>query len=228
MASHLDLEEQEQLDQLKAFWKRWGNLITWGITLVLAVFAAWNGWNWWQRDQAAKAAAMYDEFDRAVQAAEADKAGHVFADLKERYPRTSYAAQAALLAAKLQFDKGQADTARASLAWAADNAAEDEYRQIARLRLAGLQMDAKQYDEAGKTLDKVNSIDFSALQADRRGDLLILQNKPELARAEYQKAWAAMSDKQDYRRLIEAKLATLGVAAAPDAAASASAKGAGK
>ncbi|MEJ6005485.1 tetratricopeptide repeat protein [Paucibacter sp. AS339] len=228
MASHLDLEEQEQLDQLKAFWKRWGNLITWGITLVLAVFAAWNGWNWWQRDQAAKAAAMYDEFDRAVQAVEADKAGHVFADLKERYPRTSYAAQAALLAAKLQFDKGDADTARASLAWAADNAAEDEYRQIARLRLSALQMDAKQYDEAGKTLDKINSPEFSALLADRRGDLLLLQNKPDLARAEYQKAWAAMSDKQDYRRLIEAKLATLGVAA-PDAAASAvTGKGASK
>ncbi|MFY7865091.1 YfgM family protein [Roseateles sp.] len=228
MASHLDLEEQEQLDQLKSFWKRWGNLITWSITVVLAVFAAWNGWNWWQRDQATKAAAMYDEFDRAAQASEADKAGQVFADLKERYPSTSYAAQAALMAAKVQFDKGQADKARASLAWAADHAAEDEYRQIARLRLAALQMDAKQYDEAGKTLDKINSVEFAALQADRRGDLLILQSKPELARAEYQKAWAAMSDKQDYRRLIEAKLATLGVAP-PDAAASAvPAKGASK
>jgi len=220
MASHLDLEEQEQLDQLKAFWKQWGNLITWGLTLVLAAFAAWQGWNWYQRDQAVKAAAMYDELDRAVQAADADKAGAVSRDLKERFPRTSYAAQGALQTAKLQFDKGQADNARASLSWAADNAAEEEYRDIARLRLAGLQLDAKQYDEAAKTLDGIKSTDFAALVADRRGDLLVLLAKPELAKAEYQKAYAAMDKTLDYRRLIEAKLATLGVAP-PDEAASA-------
>jgi predicted negative regulator of RcsB-dependent stress response len=218
MASHLDLEEQEQLDQLKAFWKQWGNLITWGLTLVLAAFAAWQGWNWYQRDQAAKAAAMYDELDRAAQASDADKVGTAFNDLKERFPRTSYAAQAALQAAKLQFDKGQADKARASLAWAADNASEDEYRELARLRLAGLMLDAKQYDEAAKTLDAVKSPDFAALVADRRGDLAMLQGKPELARAEYQKAFAAMDKTVDYRRLIEAKLASLGVAPAEDAA----------
>ena len=220
MASHLDLEEQEQLDQLKAFWKRWGNLITWSLTLVLAAYAAWTGWGLWQRDQAVKAAAMYDELDRAVQAADADKAGSVFADLKERFPRTSYAAQAALQAAKLQHDKGQLDKANASLGWAAENAAEEAYRDIARLRLAGLQIDAKQYEAAGKSLDAVKSADFTALVADRRGDLLLLQAKPDLARAEYQKAFAAMDSKLEYRRLIEAKLNTLGVAPV-DAAASA-------
>lgn len=227
MATQLNLEEQDQLDQLKAFWKQYGNLITWVVTLVLAGFAAWNGWTWWQRDQAAKAAAMYEELDRAVQVADADKAGRVFGDLKERYPNTSYAAQAAMQAAKLQYDKGQAEAARASLAWAADNAAIDEYRDLARLRLAGLQMEAKQFAEAAKTLDAIKLPDFTALQADRRGDMFVLQAKPELARAEYQKAYAAMSDKQDYRRLIEAKLATLGVASV-DSAASAAAKGAAK
>jgi len=219
MASHLDLEEQEQLDQLKAFWKQWGNLITWGLTLVLAAFASWQGWNWYQRDQAAKAAAMYDELDRAVQVADADKASTIAKDLQERFPRTSYAAQGALQTAKLQFDKGQADAARASLSWVADKASEDEYRELARLRLAGLQMDAKQFDEAAKTLDAVKSLDFAALASDRRGDLFMLQGKPELARAEYQKAYAAMDKTMDYRRLIEAKLATLGVASADDAGA---------
>jgi len=218
MASHLDLEEQEQLDQLKAFWKSWGNLILWVLTLSLAAFAGWNGWNLYQNDQAAKAAAMYDELDRAVQVGDADKAGRVFGDLKERYPRTSYAAQAALQAAHVQFDKGQADAARGSLEWAAGNAAQDEYRDVARLRLAGLQLDAKKYDDAAKTLDAIKSPDFAALQADRRGDLLLLQAKPELARAEYQKAYAALDAKQEYRRLIEAKLMSLGVAPPADAA----------
>lgn len=222
MASHLDLEEQEQLEQLKAFWKRYGNLITWLLTLALAGYAGWNGWNYWQREQAVKASAMFDELDRAAQAGEADKAGQIFADMKERFAGTPYTAQAALLAAKAQADKGQADKARASLAWAAESASETEYRDIARLRLAGLLLDAKQYDEAAKALDGVKSAEFAALVADRRSDLALLQSKPEQAKSEFLKAYAAMDKSLDYRQLVEAKLASLGVAA-PDGAASAAA-----
>lgn len=219
MASHLDLEEQEQLDQLKAFWKSYGNLITSIITLGLLAFAAWNGWNWWQRDQAGKAGAMYEELDRAAQAGDAEKVARVFGDLKERYARTTYAGQGALLAAKLQMDKGQAEPARAALSWAVDNASETEYRDIARLRLAGLQMDAKQFDEAAKTLEGIKGAEFAGLVADRRGDLAVQQNKNDVAKEEFLKAYKSLDKTLDYRRLVEAKLASLGVAA-PDTAAS--------
>lgn len=218
MASHLDLEEQEQLDQLKAFWKRWGNLITWGLTLVLAAYAAWQGWNWYQRDQAAKASAMYEEFDRALQAQDLDKAAVAAADLKSRYPATGFASQAGLQVAKLQLDKDKADDAKASLSWVAEQGAETAYRDLARLRLAGLQLDAKAYDEAAKTLDAVKSPEFAALVADRRGDALLLQDKRDAAKAEYQKALAGLSKTQDYRRVVEAKLATLGVPMVVEAA----------
>lgn len=211
MASHLDLEEQEQLDQLKAFWKRWGNLITWVLTVVLAAFAAWQGWNWYQRDQAAKAAAMYDEFDRAYTAQDLDKAAAAAGDLQARYAGTGYAAQAGLQVAKLQLDKEKADDARKALAWVAEHGSEGPYRDIARLRLAGLQIDAKAFDEAAKTLDAIKSTEFAALVADRRGDALLLQDKRDAAKAEYQKALAGLEKTQDYRRIVEAKLATLGV-----------------
>lgn len=217
MASHLDLEEQEQLDQLKAFWKRWGNLITWVLTAALVAFAAWQGWNWYERDQAAKAAAMYDEFDRAFSAQDLDKAAAAAADLKARYGKTSFAAQAGLQVAKLQLDKDKADDARQSLTWVAEQGGEAAYRDIARLRLAGLQIDAKAYDEAAKTLDAVKSPEFAALVADRRGDALLLQDKRDAAKAEYQKALAGLDKTQDYRRIVEAKLATLGVPTAIDA-----------
>ena len=95
MATHLDLEEQEQLDQLKAFWKQYGNLITWALTIVLAGFAAWNGWNWWQREQAVKAAAMFDELQKAADAGDAAKTAGIFNDLKERFGGTAFAQQAA-------------------------------------------------------------------------------------------------------------------------------------
>jgi predicted negative regulator of RcsB-dependent stress response len=215
MATHLDLEEQEQLDQLKHFWKQYGNLITWVLIAVLGGFAAWNGWNMWQRDQAVKAGALYDEVEKAAQAGEAERAATLFANLKDRYPRTAFTQQAALLVAKAQFDKGQADNAAATLAWVADNAVEAEYKTIARVRLAGVLLDQKKYDEALKQLDGATAKEFEALVADRRGDVLLAHGKKDEAKAAYLKAWQAMDPKIDYRRLIEAKLTALG--AAPEA-----------
>ena len=143
MATSLDLQEQEQIDALKAFWKQYGNLITWALTIVLAGFAAWNGWNWWQRDQAVKAAAMFDELERAAIAGEVTKAGGIFNDMKERFPRTAYAQQGGLVAAKVQFEKGQPDAAVATLGWVAGNATESEYQTVARLRKAEVDERAK-------------------------------------------------------------------------------------
>ncbi|MBI5717288.1 MAG: tetratricopeptide repeat protein [Burkholderiales bacterium] len=216
MATSLDLQEQEQLDAVKAFWNKYGDLITWVLVLVLGGFGAWNGWQWYQRDQGNKAGALFDELDRAATAGDADKAGQAFADLRQRYPGTAYAQQGGLLAAKAQFEKGKADDARASLTWVAEQAKEAEARTVARLRLAALQAEAKQYDEALKTLDAAKAEGFEALVADRRGDVLMLQGKKAEARNAWTVAYAAMSEKVEYRRLIDAKLTALG--AAPGAA----------
>jgi len=222
MATHLDLQEQEQVDALKAFWQQYGNLITWALVAALLVYAGITGWQWWQREQSSQAGAMFDEFDRAVNAGDLDKTARVFTDLKERYPRTAYAQQAGMLAAKVQFDKGKADDARASLNWVLEHAAQDEYKALARLRLAALMLDAKQYDEALKQLDAVPAGPFAALAADRRGDVLLAQGKRDDARAAYQQAFKSMDEKVEYRRLVDAKLTALGAAPAAEAAPAAS------
>jgi predicted negative regulator of RcsB-dependent stress response len=222
MATQLDLQEQEQLDALKAFWNKQGNLITWVLVLVLAAFAGWNGWQWYQRDLATKAGAMFDELDRAARAGDAERSGRIFSDLRARYPSTAFAQQGGLLTARVQFDKGQADAAMATLAWVADNAVEDEMRTVARLRLAALQAEAKQYDDALKTLQAATAAGFEGLAADRRGDVLLAQGKPGEARAAYEAAYRALGERIDYRRLVEAKLTALG--AAPAAAASGAAR----
>jgi len=220
MATHLDLQEQEQVDALKAFWQQYGNLITWALVAALLVYAGINGWQWWQRDQSVKAGAMFDELDRAAQAGDVDKTARVFADLKERYPGTAYAQQAGMLAAKVQFDKNKPDDARASLNWVIEHAADDEYRSLARLRLAGVLLEAKQYDDALKQLDGVSGA-FSALAADRRGDVLLAQGKKDEARTAYQQAYKTMDEKVEYRRLVDAKLTALGASPAAAAASTA-------
>jgi predicted negative regulator of RcsB-dependent stress response len=212
MATHLDLEEQEQLDQLKAFWKRYGNLLTWLLIAVLAAYAAWTGWNWWQRDQAVKSGSMFDQLDKAAQAGDADQAGRIFADMKERFPHTAFTEQGGLIAAKVQLDKGQADAALATLTWVGANAAEPEYQTVAKLRAAGVLLDQKKYDDALKQLDGATAPDFAPLVSDRRGDALLAQGKKDDAKAAYTKAWLAMDSKIEYRRLIDAKLTALGAA----------------
>jgi predicted negative regulator of RcsB-dependent stress response len=210
----LDIEQQEQIDEFKAFWKRYGNLLSWLVIVAVAAYGAWNGWNWWQRNQAVQAGAMFDQLDKAAQAGDAPQAGRVFADMKERYPRTAYTQQAGLLAAKVQFDKGQPDEALASLAWVSTNAIETEYQTIARLRAAGVLMDQKKFDDAVKQLDAATAPTFAALVADRRGDVLMAQGKKDLAKTAYEQAWKTMDSTTDYRKLIEAKLIALGAAPA--------------
>ncbi len=225
MAKHLDLEEQEQLDELKHFWKQYGDLVTWALIVIFGAFAAWNGYNYWQRDQSAKAAMMYDEVERAAQSGDTSRLDRAMTDMKERFAGTAFAQQAGLLAARTYYDKGNIDAAKASLSWVAGKSADEGYQAIAKLRLAGLLLEAKVYDEALQQLSGTFPKDFVALAADRRGDILAAQGKKTEARAEYEKAWKGMDERTEYRRLVEVKLNALGLnpsaALAPSAAAAA-------
>jgi predicted negative regulator of RcsB-dependent stress response len=216
MANHLDLEEQEQLDQLKHFWKQYGNLITWILIAVLGSFAAWNAYNYWQKNQSTKAAAMFDELEKVVRSGDVKKAERAFDDMKEKFSSATYTPQAGLLVAKLAYENANSDLAKASLSWVAANADDVGYVSVARLRLSGIQFDAKAYDEALKTLESPVAPEFSALVADRRGDVYIAQGKKTEAKQEYQKAYKAFDERSDYRRLVQIKLSALGVV--PDGA----------
>jgi len=211
MASHLDLEEQEQLDQLKHFWNTYGNLISWLLIAVFGAIAAMNGWQYWQRTQAIKASALYEEVERAVQGGDLARAERAFQDAKDQYGRTTFAHQAGLLMAQVAADKGKPDAARAALAWVADKSSDEGLQAIARLRLVALLVEAKAYDEALKQLAEEFPDSFAPLVADRRGDVLQLQGKKAEAKAEYAKAYQGLDDRAEYRRLVEVKLTALGV-----------------
>jgi predicted negative regulator of RcsB-dependent stress response len=209
MAQNLDLQEQEQIAQLKHFWNQYGNTITWLLIVVLGAVAAWNGWNYWQRKQGAEAAVMYDEVERAARAGDVAKLERAFSDMKDRYPSTTYAQQAALLAARSFHELKQGDKAQGALKWAVDKG-DEGVRAVARLRLAGLLLEAKAYEQALQQLQGAFSSEFEALAADRRGDILLAQGKPAEAKAQYLKAHAGMDAQTEYRLLVEVKLNALG------------------
>jgi len=211
MATHLDLEEQEQLDQLKHFWNVYGTLITWVVLLAAGAFMAWNGWQYFERNKAAQAAALYDELERGAQAGDTARVERALADMKDKYARTAYAQQAGLLAAKTLHEKGNAEASRAALAWVAEQAVDPGYQAVARLRLAAELLDSKSYDDALRQLGGSFPKEFEALVADRRGDIYLAQGKRDEARAQYQSAWAGLDPLNSYRRLVEIKLNAVGV-----------------
>lgn len=211
MANQLDLEEQEQLDQLKHFWAQYGNGITWMLIIVLGCVAAWNGYQYWQRTQAVQSAALFDEVERTVRSGDVQKSERAFAEMKDRFASAVYTQQAGLLVAKLAFDAGKTDAAKSTLTWVAEKASDKGYASVAKLRLATLLISANALDEALVMLDSGVADEFQALAADRKGDIYVMQGKKTEAKAQYQKAYKAFDDRVEYRRLVEVKLGALGV-----------------
>lgn len=222
MATALDLQEQEQIDAVKAFWNQYGGIVTMALVLAALLFAGWTGWRWYQSDQGLKAGALFEQADRAALAGEVDKLLRVQGELRERYPRTVYARQAALMAARVLVDKGRGTDAVAPLEWVASaDGGPPELADVARLRLAGLYLDAKRGDDARKVLAQVQLPEFKALADDRRGDAELSQDKRAEATAAFQSAWSGLDAQTDYRQVVNAKLMSLG--APPGAASAASA-----
>ena len=212
--AHLDLEEQEQLDQLKHFWRQYGNAITWVLIAVLSGFAAWNLYQYWQRSQASQAAALFDEVERIALSGDVAKLERALGDMKDKFASTTYTQQAGLLAAKVYADAGKTEAAQAALRSVAEKASDEGYQAVARLRLAGLLLDAQAFDEALQQLSGNFPASFMPLAADRRGDVYQAQGKKNEAVAQYQQAYKALEAGSEYRRLIDVKLAALGASAA--------------
>jgi predicted negative regulator of RcsB-dependent stress response len=204
-------DEQESIESFKAWWTQWGNAATWVVLIVLLALAAWNGWNFWQRRQAAEAAVLYDQVQQSMNGNDKAMLTRVASDMEDRFGSTAYAQMTALSVAKALYMAGDTAGAKAQLQWAADHAKDDEFRQIAKLRLASLLLDEKAYDQGLALIPQPDSGPFKGVIADGRGDLLAAAGKRDDARAAYQLALDSLpkSDASE-RQLVQFKLDALG------------------
>ena len=207
--STYDLEEQEQLAELKAWWKERGGRVALAAVIAAAGVAAWNGWGWYQRSQSAQAAALYDTLQKAARANDVKATRDTAGSILENYPRSAYASLAALVSAKVQFQAGDLKTARAQLQWVTEHAKSDEIRSIAALRLANVLLDDKEPDAALKAIEATPHPGFEALFAAQRGDILAVQKKRDEARKAY-KAALEKAEPGPLREVLRLKLEALG------------------
>ncbi|MCG5073484.1 tetratricopeptide repeat protein [Paraburkholderia tagetis] len=204
-------DEQESIESFKAWWAQWGNATTWIVLIVLLALAAWNGWNFWQRRQAAEAAVLYDQVQQASASSDKAMLTRIATDMENRFGGTAYAQMTALGVAKSLYMAGDTVGAKAQLQWAADHAKDEEFRQVAKIRLASVLLDEKAYDQGLALIPQPDSGPFKGIVADSRGDLLAAAGKSDDARAAYKLALDSLpkSDASE-RQLIQFKLDALG------------------
>jgi predicted negative regulator of RcsB-dependent stress response len=206
----LDLEEQEKIDELKAWWQRWGNLASFGLAAVLAAAA---GWQWWQNHQAGQsveAAAIYDKLVQAMEAGDARVAKEAGGMIIDKYAGTGYAPRAALMLAGVNLSQNDAKSAQAQLEWAVEHTREAGLKDVARLRLASVLLDAKKYDAAMSQLNASHTDAYAPRFNDLKGDVLLAQSKTQDAKAAYDAAYKALDEKSPMRQLVAVKLDALG------------------
>lgn len=205
-----DLEEQEKIDDLKAWWAQYGKYVSAAITTVALIVIGVQGWRWYQSTQSEKASVLYQAVSTAARANDLAKAKEPAAQLVTQFGSTAYAPRAALLYAKLLYDGGDKAATKTELQWVIDHASEDDLKAVARFRLAQVLLDEKAYDEALRTLDVKTDDAFAAIYTDLRGDILAAAGKNTDARTAYQTALAKLDAKSSYRAYVQAKLDSLG------------------
>lgn len=208
--SSLDLQEQEQVEELKAWWKENGKWVIGVLVVGLLGFAGTTYWKSYQASQSAGAAMLYAEVMKQVATNDAKRVGDAADALANRYASSAYAPRAQLLAAQSSLQARDVAHAKVQLQWVIDHASETSLQDTAHLKLASVLLDEKKYDEALKQLDSAHPESFTGLYADLRGDVLSAQGKVAEARAAYQQAYDKMDAKNAYRNLIQLKMDGLG------------------
>jgi len=213
-----DLEEQEQIEDLKAWWAQYGTYVATAVITVAVIVIGMQAWRWYQANQAEKASVLYQAVSQAMHANDLAKAKDPATQLVTQYGGTAYAPRGAILYAKLLYDAGDKAAAKTPLQWAIDHSSEDELKAVSRYRLAQVLLDEKAYDDALRTLDAKTDDAFVALYADLKGDILAAAGKNADARAAYQTAFTKLDQKSPYRPYLQAKLDSLGGPIAPQVA----------
>ncbi len=205
----LDLEEQEQLDELKAWWNKNGKIMTNLVIAGLIAFSAWQGYQYWMQKKATEASNIYQKLV-TTDTSKASEIKLLSTQLMDNYSRTPYAGRAAVFAAKSSYLNKDIVNAKTQLEWAAKNAKEDSVQAIANLELAGIMYENKEYDTANKVLNTIKDAGFAGLKDNMLGDIFLAQNKTDEAKKAFASALNNLDHQGKMYQLTKQKLESLG------------------
>lgn len=206
-----DLDEQEQIDQLRAWWAKYGTLVTTALVLAMLVLGGWRGWQWYETSQATQARGYFEALEEASRQEGDESVARIKAamqTLRTEFAATDYAARGALVAASALASRDDLSAARQQLEWLAQTK-HVALLPVAKLRLATLLLEQKDFDGALVQL-KDPAEPFIGLYADRRGDVLAAQGKTAAAREAWGQAIEILGAASPLTPIVKLKLDALG------------------
>jgi len=209
------LSDDEQLDSLKSFSKKYGSAIISGILIALIAFFGWQYWQKKTLEESQIETAKVQQLIGDSQAAQGDAFTQLSASadkIVKTAPDSVQAIQGQLLMAKLAYDKSDYANAEKALKKVENSKVDDQgLVQIVKLRLAYAQLAQKKYDDALKTLSAVTDPAFAATADEARGDVYVAKNDIANAKKVYQSAWNALIERKEERQILQIKLESVGV-----------------
>lgn len=205
-----DIEEQEKLDALRDWWGQYGTMLVTLAFVGVAAVAGWRGWQWYQGHQASQAMGYFEALESAAAQPGDEALARVKAaseTLRDDFPKSGYTSRGVLIAAQALIERDDLDGASQQLNWNIQNSPDAALVELSRLRLAGLLLEQNDYDAALKQLDSPSPA-FVALYADRRGDVLLAQGKPQDAAQQWKLALSELGN-DPLGQIIQLKLDAL-------------------
>jgi len=211
------ISDEEQLDSLKSFFKKYGSAMVTGVLIALIAFF---GWEYWQKktlaenqNETAKVQQLMDDAKAVGGDPKASAALITSADkIVKDNPDSVQAIQAQIVMAKLAFDKNDYATAERELKKVENSKLKDAgLLQVVKLKLADTQLAQKKFDEALKTLSVVDEPTFKASAEELKGDIYVAKNDIDNAKKSYQAAWNAVVERKQERQILQIKLESVGV-----------------
>lgn len=210
----LNRTEEETVEVIKQWWRENGVALVVGLVIGIGAIVGIRSWWEHQETQSKAASAVYDKVTIALAARDYDVVFKQGQMLVNDYAGTPYATLGALSLAKAKFEKGNVTGAQLHLKWVIDNASDAGLKHVARVRLARLLLDSKDYTGIMKLIDGQKNSAFQSFYDEIRGDAATAQGNTGQARDAYLLALAAKETDQQRKQTIQMKLDNIAVTAA--------------
>ena len=205
-----DSHDQQQLDWLKLSSEKYGKWFVVSVFFVIVLFLGYKGYQYYQRQQLENAAALYEKIVQQIISADLAKVKPLIDEIKASYPKAAYTSRAVLQTARLAFDKQDIEYTRSQLKWVIEHSAEPAVEALARLRLASVLLDQKNYKAALAELNQKHESAFDVLFLDLKGEVYAASGNVSAARDAWKTALAKLQGDKLVRQMLEAKLDSLG------------------
>lgn len=183
-----NLTEEQQIEQLKDWWKDNGTALIVGAVLGLSGFFGYKYWTEKEIAYQESASDLYVQVSEQIEAKDSIKLAEAAKAVKTQYPDSSYAILSAMHLAKIAVDENKLDNAATELTWAIDNNGSSELVDIVKIRLARVLIAQQKADQALPFLAFETDSGYFEFASLVKGDALMALGKKAEALEAYRAA----------------------------------------